>query len=84
MNLNDVDQVPKLSSKFQCQMNQHQRILVGKLISPTNLSGAALKAALQKLWKIRLDFTIHSRRNNLFIFTFSHEIDTGNVLSNRP
>ena len=61
-----------------------KKCLVGKLITARPFSATTIKTVLTKSWSLKNDFSVVSKRNNIFLFSFEDEGDVQYVLQFRP
>lgn len=60
------------------------KVLVGKVISEKTISLAMIKAILVKSWQTRRGYRAAAKLNNMFVFTFEHDVDAKIIIENRP
>lgn len=83
LELNCHDEVLQFKTIVVQDSNLHRRMLVGKLMSQIFFSLVTIKSTLTKSWNINRRFQIKSKKSDLFIFTFEHEVDVQLVMQNR-
>lgn len=62
----------------------HNMILIDKLISDCSFTANIIQAALTKSWNTRRDFQVTPKGNNMYLFSFSQEVDIRLVMEQRP
>lgn len=59
-------------------------VLVGRILSQKILNVVGVKNVIKKAWKTDEEFSISDMGNNLFVFSFSSEVDLCRIMCEGP